>query len=131
MVYWIVLERRRSAVLAVSAPTAPAGTRPCRPLLPKTPPKHPAQLPAAGAPRQPSAARGGSQIAVPLPRDARCAADRRVRALMERFTVGGWCVGPQPGTLRTHWPRAWPVSGAQRAINKFVVLHGVEDGAGC
>ena len=78
MVYWIVLERRRSAVLAVSAPTAPAGTRPCRPLLPKTQPKHPAQLPAAGAPRQrPQRTRGGCQIAAPLQGDARRAADRR------------------------------------------------------
>ena len=31
-----------------------------------------------------------------------------------RATAGGWCAAPQPGTLRNHWPRAWPVSGAQR-----------------
>ena len=115
LVYWIVLERRRSAVLAVSAPTAPAGTRPCRPLLPKTPPKHPAQLPAAGAPRQrPQRTRGGCQIAAPLQGDARRAADRRGMVPTGRATAGGWCAGLHPGTLRTHWPRAWPVSDAQR-----------------
>ena len=36
----------------LTAADGPAGTRPCRPLVTKTPSKHPAQLPAAVAPRQ-------------------------------------------------------------------------------